>query len=102
MIIDDVFNLIGSFIEFVKFLVVYPLSVLYNNLVVGFSKMSDAILDVVESVLSMLVNCLEVVAWLPPQILATVGVMVALILVVILVRVIGKIIRLFYPSAVGE
>lgn len=102
MSIDDLFTLLPSLFEFICYIVVYPFTLLFNAALSIYASMSIFISSTFTAFCNVAIDIFNIFAWLPVPVKVVFTIEIGLLVTLLVLRVIGRVVQVFYPSGVGD
>ena len=98
MTIDDLFTAIPSLVMSLFYLPALIIDYIWQNFIVSLYAAVYAVAGVAAVFANMLTSFLAFVAWLPPHILALIGLYITTFVVLVIARIVLKIIATIWPG----
>lgn len=100
--LDDIITLLPALAQFVAYLITYPVSILFNSASGLFTMQFNCISSIFVAVVNTGIDIFNLFAWLPVPVRTVFVICMGLAVTLLICRVIGRIIQIFYPSGAGD
>lgn len=102
MDIDDLITLLPALFQFLQYIIVYPLTMIFNAAVGIFSAEINFVAQVFQTIVNTVIDIFNLFAWLPVPVKLVFICFMGLLVVLLTARIVGRVIQFFYPSGVGD